>query len=1261
MKRPGPPTRDDTQPTAGADGTRAARPENATGRPRTQRPAGLTHSSEPRTRTGRTTRPPVPELKPAARVNRRWYRRYVRSLMRAALVVLLIVGSVAGIAAFRLSQGPIPLTFLKSPIEHAVGKELGGNAIEIGSVSLALADGGLELHLADVALRDQAAGTLLHVPTAAIAIAPRALLAGRLAVERVELIKPRVNLDYATDGHLTLSITRGDAPAAAKEGKSATTTAGRAEVDLVKAVTSISAQARRQENATAYLRTIGLRDATIVVDNGRRKTIWHVPALDIDMRHKRSQSRVSGRAEIATFTGPIAIGFQALELASDGSLAIEATVTGANPRGLARQLPALVPFSPLDLPLDGKARMDLSGDGVLTAATLELDARPGHIHAGSLALPPMAVSTGGIVARFDRSTQAIEISRIFVAGEHGAIETRGVLQPVLENRNSVLEAWKFRIEGVGGHLGAAGPNALPIETLSLHGTLNADRGDVALETAKMRVAGIDVELKSLEPASGDPNPTVLEGRIGAAPLSRLLAAWPTDLQPTARQWLGKHLTGGRIAGGQIRMRAPPGASAQTFELALETQAIEIAPTERLPRLSLPTALLQIADGTLEITAPDVLVGDGTRRLNLKSAKFSSPAAPEGTQRTGTLAIRLLGPLLPLVELADREPDRLVRSAGLNPAGIDGKIDGLLRLSFPLAGDIAATEITTEGRIRITDARVKNIFANHDVSGGKFDIEISDKAIDVNGDLLFAGINVRVQAQHHPNQPPERQPPVRLTGTIDNADRNTLGLDINDIVWGEVPLDIAVTRDAKGEAQIRVTADLTRSEVSLDSLAWRKPPGKPGAFVFEPQRQPNGRIDLNNVKLSGDTVAAEGSIVIGPDNKPKEFSFKEFTLNTISRLEVHGTMKSGNVWDVKARGIRFDARDLFRDMFNIGTQTQKVLPKNKPGLDLTAEIDHVLGFNDSNLRNVRILMQRRVEGTNEKMTSLDVAASHDNGKPFQAQIRNQPGTGRRLAATSEDAGLTFKTVGFYPNAAGGRLGLEVMLDGKAGVERSGNLVATGFAILGDPVVSEVFQNTEQPSHGRSEKKKVVRQQFDFDWMRIPFLVGSGQFVMNDAQIKGPIVGASWRGKVDFRAQAMQVSGTYVPLQGLNSAVSGIPILGQLLTGPKGEGIFGVTFSVVGPTTSPEVIVNPLSMMAPGVFREIFQLGPDQYKINPQLNQQQSPRTDASRASSAPPAASGSPNAAPQVPRSRSQTISDWSSETKPAPARSPRVTVPQSAQ
>ena len=45
----------------------------------------------------------------------------------------------------------------------------------------------------------------------------------------------------------------------------------------------------------------------------------------------------------------------------------------------------------------------------------------------------------------------------------------------------------------------------------------------------------------------------------------------------------------------------------------------------------------------------------------------------------------------------------------------------------------------------------------------------------------------------------------------------------------------------------------------------------------------------------------------------------------------------------------------------------------------------------------------------------------------------------------------------------------------------------------------------------------------------------------------------RGKVDFRAQTLDVGGTYVPMSGLMRVPAPIPLFGPLLTGPRGRGL------------------------------------------------------------------------------------------------------------
>ena len=79
----------------------------------------------------------------------------------------------------------------------------------------------------------------------------------------------------------------------------------------------------------------------------------------------------------------------------------------------------------------------------------------------------------------------------------------------------------------------------------------------------------------------------------------------------------------------------------------------------------------------------------------------------------------------------------------------------------------------------------------------------------------------------------------------------------------------------------------------------------------------------------------------------------------------------------------------------------------------------------------------------------------------------------------------------------------------------------------------------------------------------------------------------RGRVDFKTKTVNLGGTYVPLYGLNSALGAIPILGGIFVGREGEGVVGITFAIQGQLDDPNVLVNPISVVAPGIFRQIFE--------------------------------------------------------------------------
>ena len=93
-------------------------------------------------------------------------------------------------------------------------------------------------------------------------------------------------------------------------------------------------------------------------------------------------------------------------------------------------------------------------------------------------------------------------------------------------------------------------------------------------------------------------------------------------------------------------------------------------------------------------------------------------------------------------------------------------------------------------------------------------------------------------------------------------------------------------------------------------------------------------------------------------------------------------------------------------------------------------------------------------------------------------------------------------------------------------------------------------------------------------------------MRDGVVRGPLVGATIEGQIDYAKDDVHLRGTFVPLYGLNNMFGQIPIVGLFLGGGSNEGLLGITYEVVGPPSAPRISVNPVSAIAPGLLRKFI---------------------------------------------------------------------------
>ena len=165
---------------------------------------------------------------------------------------------------------------------------------------------------------------------------------------------------------------------------------------------------------------------------------------------------------------------------------------------------------------------------------------------------------------------------------------------------------------------------------------------------------------------------------------------------------------------------------------------------------------------------------------------------------------------------------------------------------------------------------------------------------------------------------DKQPPLRITAVLDNSYRNQLGLDINDLVQGDVGVEVTV-----GPRRAR----------RAPRAPARRPPQRRGAPRQRRLAQAQGhapacssstssraaapiRPSCRTSGWSATTSPSRAGWGSAPTTSVKEFRFPNFSLNVVTSLETHGKVRPDGIWEVTAKGPTYDGRDLFRSFFDV---------------------------------------------------------------------------------------------------------------------------------------------------------------------------------------------------------------------------------------------------------------------------------------------------------------------------------------------------------
>jgi len=70
--------------------------------------------------------------------------------------------------------------------------------------------------------------------------------------------------------------------------------------------------------------------------------------------------------------------------------------------------------------------------------------------------------------------------------------------------------------------------------------------------------------------------------------------------------------------------------------------------------------------------------------------------------------------------------------------------------------------------------------------------------------------------------------------------------------------------------------------------------------------------------------------------------------------------------------------------------------------------------------------------------------------------------------------------------------------------------------------------------------------------------------------------------------VSISGNLVPAYLLNDIIRQVPIVGKIITGKQGDGVFGASFKIKGQPNSLKTTVNPIRTLTPRFIQRFFDL-------------------------------------------------------------------------
>ena len=1088
--------------------------------------------------------------------------RVLRGTSRITVALVLLGLLAGGLALGRLAQGPVALPLLAEVVERRANLRLSEARVAIGGAQFGLGRAGAPSGLVfeDVRVTGADGTLLMAAPRLSARFDLSDLLLGRVRPRELALTLPRMAVLRAADGRIRVGLGTGAGLAlgggAAGPG-----------MDAVAAVIDGFAGDAPLAPLLSRLDTVRVRDAEITYRDAATGRLWRTAGSDLALWRSAAGLRAVMHAALTEDgVGQSLVTLAAWRPAGTGETRLRLTVEGLDAGVLAAHLPGMGPLPGLAGRLDARLRVRLDRDGGIGA----LD---GRLAARELRLPGVA----GRLSRLDRLSvrldwapgpRRLELRDLTVAGPGLDARLSGHLAPGERGLGVDLRVGALALDAP-----ALLPGAVTFDGGRLTGRLIP--GEAAAQIATARLTGGEMTLAASGRVAAGQGGLDADLRLAARQMrvAALKSHWPFAAAPGARRWVAENLVSGRIRDLSGRLRLAGGEPA--LDLAFDFEEVVSRYLGEMPAirggrgaatLDLSRFALDLAEGRVETDAGPIRLG-GSR---LVISDLLGPAPP------GDIAVEGAGATAAVLALIDHAPLGLVRRLGLDLGRVGGQARVTARLGFPMLADLAVADVDVAAEADLRDTRLTLPLsgARQDVTADRLALTATAEQLTLSGRARLAGqgIDIRWREDYGPGPGGRR---LTAEGPVDRGVLTALGLDAPWVTGGTAA--VALTLEGRGEATaVTLEADLTGAALAEAALRWDKPAGRPGRLSVSAATGPEG-IAVERFALSAAGLSAEGRLDFDSDGALTGGRLSRLRLDDRADLTARIERRAGE-------GLRVSVAGPWLDLSGYLDRPRGESPATGSPLTIAAEIER--------LRLTPTILvapaEARLERTAEGRISLDLSGTAGAEGRFTARYARAAAAAGEAEITAPDAGALLRGLGLFAGGTGGRL------TAAARLEPGADGGVTGRADIAQMTVRDAETvGTVLAEGGVEEAAEAVEGGgLTFDTIAIPFTRRDGTIRIERAVARAPLLAVTLEGSVVEAPERLELRGVISPAYALTGALDEIPFLGTLLTGGRGEGILAMTFRVTGTIDDPEVTVNPLSLLTPGVLRSVFEGGSGQ---------------------------------------------------------------------